>query len=372
MSGIIEQQFIMNIASQLDKFKTVEPNKTYNFRCNVCGDSDTNDFKTRGYFFYSPQDDIYMMKCHNCSVSYSFQHYLKIYFENEYKDLRTQIFKERGIRQFAPVIKKEIKAEDIFNSEYQQQLADILNATEEHDILICANKLPSTHPARVYLEKRNIGINGLSRLFYTDNYKNFVESVIPAQIIGHRKIPSDPRIVFKLQTVDGELVGFQGRCIDSDSTLRYSIIMLSDAYPKMFGLECIDKNDTSPIFVTEGAMDSFFLPNAIALNGGDINALSSIIVEEKLDKNRFIIILDNEPRSKDTIKRTKKSITDGYNTVIWTGISPEHKDINDMILSGTFDSNGTFNNRNTLKTFVLNNNHSGTKAVLKLQQWSKF
>ena len=372
MSGIIEQQYIMNIASQLDKFKTVEPNKTYNFRCNVCGDSEKNEFKARGYFFYSPQDDIYIMKCQNCGVAYSFQHYLKIYFENEYRDLRTQIFKERGIRQYAPVVKKEIKAEDIFNTEYQQQLNEILTATETHDILIKASNLPSNHPARVYLSSRNIGANGLDRLFYTDNYKNFIDSVIPAQIIGHRKVPTDPRIVFKLQTVDGEIVGFQGRCIGSDSTLRYSIIMLSDAYPKMFGLECINKDDTNPIFVTEGAMDSFFLPNAIALNGGDINALSSIITEERLDKDRFIIILDNEPRSKDTINRTKKSISDGYKTLIWTGISPDYKDINDMILSGTFDTNGTFNNRNTLKKYVLNNNHSGTKAVLKLQQWSKF
>ena len=115
MSGIIEQQYIMNIASQLQHFKTVEPNKTYNFRCNVCGDSDKNELKTRGYFFYSPQDDIYMMKCHNCSVAYSFQHYLKVYFENEYKDLRTQIFKERGIRQFEPKTKKDFKVDDIFD-----------------------------------------------------------------------------------------------------------------------------------------------------------------------------------------------------------------------------------------------------------------
>lgn len=372
MSGIIEQQFILNIASQLDRFRTIEPNRVYNFRCNICGDSQKNEFKARGYFFYVAADDIYMVTCHNCSSSYSFQHYLKVYFENEYKDLRTQIFKERGIRQFAPKTKKDFKVDDIFDKEYQDQLSEILNATEEHKLLVPISSLNKCHPARVYLESRNIGSNGISRLFYTDNFKEFIKSVIPHQILGDKNVPEDPRIVFKLQTMDGEIVGFNGRCINNDSTLRYSIIMLADSYPKMFGLEVIKKDSDDIIFVTEGAMDSFFLPNCIALNGGDVNALNDIIIGEKVDKDRFVIVLDNEPRSKDTISRTEKSLKSGYNTLIWGNISDKYKDINDMIINGVFDGNGVFNNRNTLKNYVLNNNYNGTKGIIKLKQWSKF
>lgn len=366
MSSIVEQQYIMNIASQLERFKTVEPSRIYNFRCNICGDSDENEYKARGYFFHAVSDDIFMFKCHNCGSAYSFQHYLKLFFNDEYKDLRTQIFRERGIRQYAPKVKKEYKVEDIFSKDYQEALSEILSSTEEAKILKRVINLNKNHPARKYLASRQIGLDEkIGKLYYTDNYQEFIKSVIPAERIGNRKIPSDPRIVFELKTIDNELIGFQGRCIGSASDLRYSILLLADSYPKMFGLEMIDLSSDDTIFVTEGAMDSLFLKNSIALNGGDINALNDIIECDNIDKSRFIIVLDNEPRSKDTISRTQKAIDAGYKVLIWEGIDYQYKDINDMLLNEVFT-------KESLQNFILNNHYTGTIATLKLKQWSKF
>lgn len=366
MSSIIELQYIFNISSQLERFRAIEPSRVYNFRCNVCGDSDTHAHKARGYFFHAVSDDIFMFACHNCGTSYSFQYYLKLFFNSEYKDLRTQIFKERGIRQFAPKVVKEFKVEDIFDKEYQEKLTEILKETEKEKLLTRVINLNKNHPARLYLKSRKLSLcSGLGKLYYTDNYEEFIRSVIPSSVLGERKIPNDSRIVFPLKTIDNEIVGFQGRCIGASSELRYSILMMAESYPKMFGLERIKKDSDDTIFVTEGAMDSLFLPNAIALNGGDANALNDIIVGEKLDKNRFIIILDNEPRSKDTINRTEKAIKDGYKVLIWDGISPDFKDINDMILNNIFTPD-------SLLTYILNNSHKGAIATLKLKQWSKF
>jgi len=45
------------------------------------------------------------------------------------------------------------------------------------------------------------------------------------------------------------------------------------------------------------------------------------------------IILDNEPRSIEIIKRMGNLIANNYELVIWPDSIP-HKDINDMILAG--------------------------------------
>ena len=45
---IIDVKYINLISSRLSKFKRVKPN-LYNFRCPICGDSQKNKNKTRGY-----------------------------------------------------------------------------------------------------------------------------------------------------------------------------------------------------------------------------------------------------------------------------------------------------------------------------------
>ena len=42
------------IASRLSKFKRVKPN-LYNFRCPICGDSQKNKNKARGYLLSSKE-----------------------------------------------------------------------------------------------------------------------------------------------------------------------------------------------------------------------------------------------------------------------------------------------------------------------------
>ena len=370
MSGIIEQQAIMDISSRLEKFRTIDPNKTYNFRCNICGDSVDNEYKTRGYFFYIRAEDIFMFKCHNCGRTYSFQHYMKLHFNIEYKELRKQIFKSRGIRQYAPVVEKDFKVEAVFDKEYQEQLDLILSTARQYHILQPLLELSKNSPARQYMTRRLIDDSMQNELFYSDNFEDFIRSVVPDETLGNKNIPNDARIIFPLTTIDDETVGFQGRCIDKASDLRYSIIKMADSYPKIFGLNKINRDSDEEIIVVEGAMDSLFIDNAIALNGGDVNSLNDIIVGEKIDKNRFIIVLDNEPRSKDTIARLMKAIDFGYKVVIWDNISYEHKDINDMMIAGVFDSDNT--PRKTLRDYIMSNNYSGTIALLKAKKWSKF
>lgn len=363
MSSLHEIDAIFNIAPRLDKFKTVTPSKDYNFRCNVCGDSKKSEHKARAHIFLSAREDIFMFNCFNCGATYSFQYYLKLYFPEEYKDLRARIFKARGneYHNKKPPKQKEYKVEDIFNKEYQQNLNSIL--TTDTRLLVPINELSDGHIAYDYLKSRQMNSRAFERLYYTPNFAEFIKEVVPSEIIGQKKLPPDERIVLILQTIDGEIIGFQGRALDPDA-MRYMTIMMSETYPKIFGLEHINKDDASNIYVTEGAFDSFFIPNAISVNGGDTNALSDIIESDNIDKNRFVIILDNEPRSKDTIKRMTRTIDDEYNIVIWKGINPEYKDINEMIRSDTFTEE-------SLLEFVNANNFKDTRARVELNFWKK-
>jgi len=56
----------------------------WNFRCNVCGDSKTDNSKKRAWFFQKKSK--WMFHCFNCSTSHSFRNYVKYYHSEAYKN----------------------------------------------------------------------------------------------------------------------------------------------------------------------------------------------------------------------------------------------------------------------------------------------
>ena len=72
--NFIDVKYINLISSRLIKFKRVKAN-LYNFRCPICGDSQKNKNKTRGYLYSMKADVNY--KCHNCGISMTFSNFLK-------------------------------------------------------------------------------------------------------------------------------------------------------------------------------------------------------------------------------------------------------------------------------------------------------
>ena len=87
----IDVKYINLIASRLSKFKRVKPN-LYNFRCPICGDSQKNKNKARGYFYQVKNNTNY--KCHNCGVNISFSNFLKKIDPTTQKQYAFEKFKE--------------------------------------------------------------------------------------------------------------------------------------------------------------------------------------------------------------------------------------------------------------------------------------
>ena len=83
--------------------------------------------------------------------------------------------------------------------------------------------------------------------------------------------------------------------------------MLDDDHPKLFGLDRIDEQQT--IYITEGPFDSYFLTNAIAMCGSD--------VDDRIISNRDrVYVFDNEPRNREIVAKIASTIERGHKVVI--------------------------------------------------------
>ena len=73
MSVFIDRAFLLRVSPKLPRF-TQKKQDLYNFRCPLCGDSQKNKTKARG-FVYRKKDDYFYM-CHNCGISTTFYNFL--------------------------------------------------------------------------------------------------------------------------------------------------------------------------------------------------------------------------------------------------------------------------------------------------------
>ena len=149
--------------------------------------------------------------------------------------------------------------------------------------------------------------------------------------------------------VDNNLIGFQGRAIES-STNKYITVMLSDDSPKIYGLEKIDSK--KPIYIVEGPFDSTFIKNSVAMCGSDIDIRS-------FGWSDYIWVFDNEPRNREIVNRISKTINRGEKVIIWPQ-NIKHKDINDMILTGL-----------NVQDVIESNTYEGLTATVKFNEWKK-
>ena len=88
---LIDSKYIGLVSSRLQKFKRVKSD-LYTFRCPICGDSQKNKNKTRGYIY--PVKNNTNFKCHNCGASLSFNNFLKQIDPVLHKQYTLEKFKE--------------------------------------------------------------------------------------------------------------------------------------------------------------------------------------------------------------------------------------------------------------------------------------
>ena len=318
----VDVKYINLISARFQKFKKVK-NNLYNFRCPICGDSQRNKNKARGYLYQVKNNTNF--KCHNCGVNVSFNNFLRQIDPVIHKQYTFEKFKEGHTgRNFAA-------QEPVFQFEapkFKPKL-DLPKASENPD-------------AKEYLVNRKLNPDNY---YYAEKFKEWVNSLQPT---FDNTDKDEPRIIIPL-FYQNTLVGFQGRAL-GPSKIKYITVMLNDDAPKIYGLDNIRTDAT--VYITEGPFDSTFIRNAIAMCGADADV-------SKWGISNPVWIYDNEPRNTEIVSRISRTIDKGESIVIWPS-SVKEKDINDMVLSGL-----------DIQSVIELNTYSGLEAKLKFTTWKK-
>ena len=205
----VDVKYINLISSRLQKFKRVK-NNLYNLRCPICGDSQKNKNKARGYLYQVKNNTNF--KCHNCGINISFSNFLK--------QLDIEISKQYSFEKFKEghTGKNFIVEEPKFNFD-----------TPVFKPKLNLPKASENQSASGYLLGRKLNPD---KFYYAEKFKEWTNSIKPT--FPNTKY-EEPRIIIPL-FYQNTLVGFQGRAIGSNK-IKYITIMLSDDAPKIYGLD---------------------------------------------------------------------------------------------------------------------------------------
>jgi predicted RNA-binding Zn-ribbon protein involved in translation (DUF1610 family) len=337
MSVFIDRKYLKLLSPKLNRFSQKKED-LFNFRCPFCGDSQKHLHKARGYVYRKKND--YFYKCQNCGIGHTMYNFINL--------LDANLVKEYALERYADTHKTPTKIEKTelkFEAPVFKKKPKGLNLPKIID-------LPIDHYAAQYCIGRKIPEATYNTLYYANDFKAFIDELLPDH--GKDLKEDDPRLIIPFFDNDGSLLAVQGRAL-RDSKIRYITIKLAEESIKIFGLDRVNKSEK--VYVTEGPIDSLFLPNAVATADANLANAVNFVTRDKL-----VLVFDNEPRNKDICKLMDKAIENHFAICIWPEMMQE-KDINDMILSGfTSDEIVDIIDKNT---FV------NLRAKMEFIQWKK-
>jgi len=334
MTDFVDLQFVSLLAGRFPRFQIKHRNPLKcQMRCPICGDSQKSATKARGWIIENPKTAALFYNCFNCGTAVSFQNFLKQQDPNLYNEYIAEKFLSKTKQ--TPEANIPNPEKPVFDKNPLRKIKKI-------------SQLKHDHPAKTYVKERQIPSDQHYRLYYAPKFKTWINSLIPDKFPPFKK--DEPRLILPFIDENGKCFGVSARGFDPNG-LRYISIMFQDV-PKIFGLDKVDFE--KPYFIVEGAIDSLFLPNAIAMAGADGNVSGLKHLENA------IFVFDAESRNLEITKRMEKLIQKGYSVCIWPSNLPG-KDINEMYLAGV---------RNIDK-LIKENTFSGLEASLKLAAWRK-
>ena len=315
----------MLLSPRLDKFKKVRDN-LFNFRCPYCGDSQKHRNKARGYFYRKKNDFFY--KCHNCGAGTNLSKVI------EYVD--SELYREYVLERY------KVDAPKTEKPEFNFEAPKFKKKDPKLKDLVPINKLNGRHPALEILKKRQIPEEHYDKFFLCHKFYSWanISTLVPRR-------NEHPRLVIPFYDENGAIFAAQGRAFGKEQP-KYLTVKFDDK-PKIFGLDRVDWSKR--VYIVEGPIDSLFLKNCLAVAGSDFRDLPPC---------EITIIMDNEPRSRETVKKMEQLIEKDYELVIWSDTITQ-KDINDMVLAGQQD----------IQTTIDNNTYSGLEAKMKLATWKR-
>ena len=340
MSVFIDRKYLGMLSHKLERY-TQKNADLYNFRCPFCLDSQKNRSKARGYIYRKGND--YFFRCHNCSVSISFQNFLKELDGTAYKQYTLERYSsgESGHSNYK---------KPTFDNLRGNTFARLVTNKKRLNIQSIAD-LPENHYAKEYIKNRCIPTKFWSEIYFTETFKDFLDLEFPDH--GKDMLPNDDRIVLLYTNEDGDITNVAGRAL-SDNKMRYITVKITDE-KKVFGLHRMSRKDR--VYVFEGQFDSFFIPNSVASGDSNLCGVGTVLVDCDV-----VLVYDNEPRNKEIVKQVNKAIEEDFKVCLFPESIP-YKDVNDMIMGGM--------STDVLKTIIDSNTSQGLAAKMKFITWKK-
>lgn len=315
----IEQEYVAQATARIPLFKWVKPNAGLG-RCIVCGDSSKNRHKKRFNVYKKHQQ--YMVYCFNCNYSNNLIGYMKEYCPDLYTAYRIQSMR-------------------IWLENKPKKQDTVLPALMGHYIpkkgTLDLLPVQSNQLALDYVNSRKLP---LERLFYSKDFSNTVSLFNPDLDVS--KMRPEPRVVIPFYDKEGGLIALQGRSLNNTS-IRYLTIKAHEGIKKIYGMDRLDPS--KPHYVLEGALDSMFIENSIAVCDSNLTAYQH---------PNAIYIFDNQYRNIQIRQLINRACDKGFSVVIFPS-STKGKDINDMVLNGY-----------NIQELIEKNTYSGLAAKLKL------
>lgn len=275
-----------------------------------------------------------MFHCYNCNESYGFKTFLKKVFPELYDQYIYDSFGYSKKKKKTLVVPKIEKPE--FNV--------------KKNALSYLERAGNMGVSYEYCLARGMSTDMISKLYYTENFKAFVNTHLIKDKFANINKP-DERLVIPFFNENKELVGMQGRSLDPNNPVKYiTIKLISEDHELVFGMDTVDKSNVSYVF--EGPLDSMFIDNGVAFAGPALASMKGVT-------NR-VLVWDNEPRNKQINEFQLDAILDGESVVIWPKLNTK-KDVNDMILSGI----------KVDAKYLADNTYRGIEAQLAFDRWNK-
>lgn len=345
MSDWITTKYIGLLGSRLRNFKRKSA-KLYNFSCPLCGDSTSKKSKARAYFY--EKENKFLFHCHNCGVSSQFDKFLKRIDYNLYSEMNLE-----RVQDLVDLKKPDDKFEEFVN----KMKKPVFMKDGPLKGLKKISQLSPTHECKMFVDSRKIPNPYHAKLFFVPNFMEYVNTLVPNKFSKEALKHDEARLVIPFFDKEKNVFALQGRSLYKKSEVKYIMIVLDSDKPKIYGLDTVDFS--KKVYVFEGPIDSMFIPNSIAVGGGE---MVSALFDLKEHKDNLVIVYDNEKRSPETKTKIEKCILNGYSVCIWPD-NLDHKDINDMVLAGL--------SSDFIKFIIDSHTKKDLEASMALAAWSK-
>ena len=289
------------------------------FRCPICGDSQKNKRKSRGVYYTKTNS----YHCFNCGVSCG-----------AYKLLAAL----QGVPEES--VKKDFVSEARkIDTSKRQPIPQVSEKKQEVDVLRHNADWTPSPLVQDFIRSRKLD----EAPFKPANWELYLDS-------------KKRRIVLPWVR-DGEMKYFQLRAIDKDQTPKY--LFPRDVEKSIFNIDAID-DSLGMIFMLEGAIDSAFTKNSIAIGGVSLTEHQNSLLENYFSSR--ILLLDNQNVDETARKKLEKIVRDHpeQKIFVWPKDITE-KDVNEFY-SVTGDRR--FEDMDFLRSRVF----SGLRALMEMRR----